>query len=387
MNHGDNGHPFLAVHRLQGERIHALLKSNNVLHSHISPVEHEDDFIAFPLLSVDFSASLKNEISAITNLPVHVIKRIPHVMDEVDPHNRLQSVVKDWLTRLASQKQSPDIQPFIDALPKKWERLGELVLFPSGSFSQEIWTAFSSEDRSELWRAIASVLNVTSIGIQSPIANDAVRSSQATVLLGTSLVKFIDHGIHYEFDAAKVMFSSGNVTERRRIGAMDMSGETVVDAFAGVGYYSFPMLIKAGAAHVHACEMNPPSIDGLVRGAEANGIENRITVHQGNNQESLPQLKRIADRCHLGLLPSSEAAWGLCLQALKSEGGWLHVHMNVKVEEISDWKRRTIEQFQSLSDRMELGFTIRGDHLERVKWYAPYVRHVVYDIECRPERS
>lgn len=58
--------------------------------------------------------------------------------------------------------------------------------------------------------------------------------------------------------------------------------------------------------------------------------------------------------------------------------------MNVKDEEISDWKRSTIEQFQSLSDSMKLGFTIRGDHLERVKWYAPYVRHVVYDVECRP---
>ena len=139
----------------------------------------------------------------------------------------------------------------------------------------------------------------------------------------------------------------------------------------GVGYYSFPMLINAGAAHVHACEMNPPSIDGLVRGAEANGITDRITVYRGNNQKSLPQLKGIADRCHLGLLPSSEAVWGLCLQALKPQGGWLHVHMNVKEEEISDWKRSTIEQFQSLSDSMKLGFTIRGDHLERGQMVCP----------------
>ena len=384
MNHEESVHPFLAVHRLQGARVHALLKSQKILHLHIAPVEHEDDFIAFPLLSIDLSASLKNDISAITNRPVQLILRTPHVMETVDPHNRLRNVVEEWLTRLASKQQIANLQPFLDTLPKKWERLGELVLFPSGSFSQEIWAGCSPEDQSKLWRAIASALNVTSVGIQSPIANDAVRSSQATVLLGTSLVKFIDHGIHYEFDAAQVMFSSGNVTERRRIGAMDMRGETIVDAFAGVGYYSFPMLLNAGAAHVHACEMNPPSIDGLVRGAEANGITDRITVYRGNNQKSLPQLKGIADRCHLGLLPSSEAVWGLCLQALKPQGGWLHVHMNVKEEEISDWKRSTIEQFQSLSDSMKLGFTIRGDHLERVKWYAPYVRHVVYDVECRP---
>ena len=59
------------------------------------------------------------------------------------------------------------------------------------------------------------------------------------------------------------MFSSGNITERRRIGALDMSGETVVDAYAGVGYYAFPMLIHSGAARVHACEINPASLEGL----------------------------------------------------------------------------------------------------------------------------
>lgn len=387
MNHEESGHPFLAVHRILGERIHALLKSSEVLHPHISPVEHENDFIAFPLRSVEFSELLKNEISAITNQPLRLIKRTPHMMEKVDPHTRIQEVVRNWLKHLASNEALANQQAFLDTLPNKWERLGELILFPSGSFGQNIWTETSNEERYELWRAVASALNVTSVGIQSPVAKDTVRSSQAVLLLGSSYVNFIDHGIHYEFDACKVMFSSGNVTERRRIGAMDMNGETIVDAYAGIGYYSFPMLINAGANHVHACEMNPPSIDGLLRGAEANGIADKITVYQGDNQVSLPQLKGIADRCHLGLLPSSEAVWGMSLQALKTTGGWLHVHMNVKEEEIEDWKDSAINQFQSLSDAMELGFSIRGDHLERVKWYAPHVRHVVFDVECRPKES
>ncbi len=387
MNHEEIGHPFLAVHRSMGERIHALLKSNEVLHSHISPVEHGDDFIAFPLRSVDFSELLKNEISAITNQPLRLIKRTPYVMEKVDPHERIQEVVEHWLKQLAPNEALADQGAFLDTLPYKWERLGELVLFPSGSFGQNILTETSKEEQHNLWGAIASALNATSVGIQSPIAKDRVRSSQAVLLHGSSHVNFIDHGIHYEFDACKVMFSSGNVTERRRIGSMDMTGETIVDAYAGVGYYSFPMLINAGAEHVHACEMNPPSIDGLLRGAEANGIADKITVYPGDNQNSLPQLKGIADRCHLGLLPSSEAVWGMCLQALKTKGGWLHVHMNVKEEEIGDWKANTIHQFQSLSDTMGLGFSIRGDHLERVKWYAPHVRHVVFDVECRPYES
>ena len=99
---------------------------------------------------------------------------------------------------------------------------------------------------------MAAALKADSLGIQQPIANDTYRSSQVQMLLGTPEVRFLDHGITYIFDASKVMFSSGNVTERRRIGGMDMHDETVVDAYAGVGYYTLPMLMLAGAAHVHA---------------------------------------------------------------------------------------------------------------------------------------
>ena len=170
------------------------------------------------------------------------------------------------------------MEPFLEHLPKKWERLGDLILFPNGSFSEDIWVILPDESKSNLWVTIASALKVKGIGIQSPIADDAVRSSQATVLHGSSQVSFLDHGIHYQFDAAKVMFSSGNITERRRIGAMNMNGETIVDAYAGIGYYSFPMIVNAGATHVHACEMNPASIEGLLLGAQKNQIENKITV-------------------------------------------------------------------------------------------------------------
>ena len=77
---------------------------------------------------------------------------------------------------------------------------------------------------------MAEALEVTSLGVQAPIADDTFRSSQVEILLGSSEVEFTDHGLTYAFDAAKVMFSSGNVTERRRIGAMHMQGEVVVDA-------------------------------------------------------------------------------------------------------------------------------------------------------------
>ena len=385
MKEDGNHHPFVIVQRLEGERIHRCLKDSQMLHNDIAPVDFEHGTVAFPLASLERFEQQRERVDSLSSIPLEVVLLPPYYMKPTKPQERLNSMVTEWWSGLQRDGTSKHLEPFLEHLPKKWERLGELILFPNGSFSEDIWVNLSDESKSNLWITIASALKVKSIGIQSPIADDAVRSSQATVLHGSSQVSFLDHGIHYQFDAAKVMFSSGNITERRRIGAMNMNGETIVDAYAGIGYYSFPMIVNAGATHVHACEMNPASIEGLLLGAQKNQIENKITVHRGDNQTTLPLLKGKADRCHLGLLPSSEATWGLCLEALKPEGGWLHVHMNVEEEKIDRWKETTVDRMQTMSDECNLGFSIQGVHLERVKWYAPFVRHVVFDIECRPK--
>jgi len=42
------------------------------------------------------------------------------------------------------------------------------------------------------------------------------------------------------------MFAAGNGTERIRFSEMDATGETVLDMFAGIGYFSIPMAKRAG---------------------------------------------------------------------------------------------------------------------------------------------
>ena len=54
-------------------------------------------------------------------------------------------------------------------------------------------------------------------------------------------------------------------------------------------------------------------------GCGKNCVEDRITIHEGDNKLSLPKLEGIADRCHLGLLPSSEGAWFDALKCLKKK--------------------------------------------------------------------
>ena len=47
----------------------------------------------------------------------------------------------------------------------------------------------------------------------------------------------------YCFDVTKTMFSSGNITEKLRVSKFDCCGETVVDLYAGIGYYTLQYLV------------------------------------------------------------------------------------------------------------------------------------------------
>ena len=162
-----------------------------------------------------------------------------------------------------------------------------------------------------------------------------------------------------------------------------MDGEIVIDDFAGIGYYTLPMLVRSNAKHVYACEMNPNSIIALRRGAELNKVLDRLTIVEGDNQETLQSLTGIADRLHLGILPSSQSTWKLAINCLKSTGGMIHIHMNVKESEIEDFSDQCIAELNKYAVN-QCGFeNVSLQHVEKVKWYAPHIRHIVLDVAIR----
>jgi tRNA wybutosine-synthesizing protein 3 len=272
----------------------------------------------------------------------------------------------------------------IQCVPKKWELYGDLAIIPTTSFNSTDWQEiFLSQPHlaEKVWQTTAMCLNVSRLARQAEIADDKLRSSQVTMLLGNSgEVEFTDFGVKFWLDVTKVMFSSGNVTERHRIGSIDMTDEFVVDAFAGIGYYTLPMLVRSNAKHVYALELNPNSVLALNRGAKLNGVSDRLSVIQGDNQVSMRSLSGIADRVHLGILPSSESTWLPALECLKKSGGTLHIHMNVKENELNDFVDYCVEKLSDYAIK-QLGFShVSLNHLEKVKWYAPHVRHIVIDV-------
>jgi len=301
----------------------------------------------------------------------------------IDPHTNLRLALKNWFEQNSTGNFTME-----NNIPLKWEKFGDVALLAKDSFEPgfiEHVSMDSKHDGNELWDAISLALDVRAIGIQQPIANDIVRSSQAILLNSEdSWTKFLDNGVIFTLDVTKVMFSSGNVTERHRIARMNMEDEIIVDCFAGIGYYCLHAIVNAGAKYVHACEINPNSIEALEKALKLNQIEENMTIYPGDNQETLPKLGHLADRVFLGLLPSSQPVWGHAVNCLKQTGGFLHIHMNVEEEKIPNWKKQTIDEINIFAKANGRKLSVVSSRIEKVKWFAPRVRHVVLDLELRP---
>ena len=293
------------------------------------------------------------------------------------------------LVRAAALIVAPDAESRAgpNEIPAKWEKLGDLALLPSESFrSEALWPR---ETRARLYRETAAALGVTRLARQAAVSQGPKRESRAELLWdpesrgGWTETKEL--GVAYGLDVTKVMFSSGNGTEKRRMGAMAAAGETVVDLFAGIGYYTLQLLRHAGVARVIACEWNPHSVEALRRNLERNGFgRDRCEVREGDNRRVAPE--GVADRVLLGLLPDSERAWPTAVAALRDSGGVLHVHGNVASGEESAWARRLEEEIAMRAAELGREWSVRVEHVERVKWYAPRIRHLVADVRCVPAR-
>ena len=373
----------IACPLIQGETLHLVLDEHHLLDSESKP-KRRGETLLLPL-----RLGLRQEqfevLDSLSFETTFSHEEFEKAEASNNPHASLQRSIERWLhANFAAEEWSV----LIPQLPHKWERLGDLIILSEQSFETPEWKKLlnrcSKSQLESLWKNVTEALSGGRLGRQHPIAKDTFRSSQTELLLGDNgWVEFLDHGVRFGFDATKVMFSSGNITERRRIGNISMNEEVVVDAYAGVGYYTLHMAHRSKAMHVHAFEMNPHSIEGLQWAIEANNLKEKITVHQGDNHLLLPSVYGQADRCHLGLLPSSEPVWEHAIQCLKPSGGWLHIHMNVQEKDIESWRNETLGKLRILAEVHERKWFIESQNLEKVKWFSPRVRHVVLDVYCR----
>ncbi|XP_031592294.1 tRNA wybutosine-synthesizing protein 2 homolog [Oreochromis aureus] len=399
-----DGVPCLRVPQCQAQKLRRSLQSKGALDLSLSLVKDSDGTVLLPILA-----------SCLSQLDLQSFRTTVASDDACEvvwSKSALQS--KKEKGRASGSKLEKVLQELLEShgerwteelkrdLPRSFQRHGDLVLLGDTCFVLPLWENMDQQ----LWSTVARGLGAKRLAKIRRISRDGFRSPEVTMLLGEhSWVKHVDNGISYEFDVTKCMFSAGNITEKLRVAGFDCRGETVVDLYAGIGYFTLPYLVHAKASHVHACEWNPNAVEALKKNLEANGVSDRCTIHQGDNRQL--QLCGVADRVNLGLIPSSEDSWSVACRLLRrATGGILHIHQNVtspvqhstasdapqKVsgkkadrEVWQAWADDTAKHIASLlKDFTGTLWTTNIQHIEHVKSYAPHVHHVVLDLECRP---
>jgi tRNA wybutosine-synthesizing protein 3 len=153
--------------------------------------------------------------------------------------------------------------------------------------------------------------------LQGKIVPNGTRDSRLELLVGDNgWVTHNENGVFYSFDATKCMFSSGNRSEKLRMGQLNCRDEVVVDLFAGIGYFAVPFLVKyvscdgprsnvicffkkvilisytcrANAKLVYACEWNPHALVALRRNVSDNHVADRCIILEGDNRVTAPKV-------------------------------------------------------------------------------------------------
>ena len=177
-----------------------------------------------------------------------------------------------------------------------------------------------------------------------------------------------ENGCLFKLDLAKVMWSKGNNNERLRIANLVQDGETVLDMFAGIGYFSIPIGVHANPSEVISIEINPNSFHFLCENIELNKLDN-ITPVLGDCMVETPKFK--ADRIIMGYVKTTHHYLDTAINSL-NKGGIIHYHETVPEKLIS---KRPVERVIQAADDREVEVL----KLNKIKKYAPGVEHVVID--------
>lgn len=175
----------------------------------------------------------------------------------------------------------------------------------------------------------------------------------------------------YKMDVSQVMWSKGNTAERMRLTKLVGEDETVVDLFAGIGYFSIPIAVHSQPTKVYAVEINPVSHYYLKENIILNRVVDIIEPVLGNCRDFAPQ--KVADRILMGYIGNTHEYLDVAMNALRA-GGIVHYHEAVP-EKLKF--TRPVRRIQSAAQDREVEIL----HQRVIKKYAPGVYHVVIDAK------
>ena len=253
----------------------------------------------------------------------------------------------------------------IKYLPKKWEKIGDIVIIKIDSKLNKHKLAIG-ETYSKVLKC-KTILNDIG-GIKGEL-----RQPKIKFIYGDkdTITVHKENNIKFKLDPQKIMFSSGNMNERIRMATISNSKETVVDLFAGIGYFSLPIAVYSKPKKIIAFEKNSISFSFLKENIVLNHVTEIVEPVLGDCRKVAPH--NIADRVILGYFGNTYKFLQTALNCLKNETGIIHYH-DIFPEENIPKKAMTLVKEKIKKDVKLINYNI-------VKSYAPGIKHVVFDIK------
>lgn len=179
-----------------------------------------------------------------------------------------------------------------------------------------------------------------------------------------------ENGCLFKLDLSKVMWSKGNNNERLRISKLVKDNETVMDMFAGIGYFSIPIGVHSNMKKLYAIEINPNSYYFLKENIKLNKINN-IEAILGDSREIAPNYS--VDRIIMGYVKTTHHYLKVAIDSL-NKGGILHYHETVPLKLI---KTRPINRIKEIATNRDVELL----KITKIKQYSPGVGHIVVDVK------
>jgi len=191
------------------------------------------------------------------------------------------------------------------------------------------------------------------------------------------VVEHKEHGITYRFDITKIMFSKGNLNERKYLATLVKQEEIVVDMFAGIGYFSLPIGKHSHAQKIYSIELNPDSYNSLVENIKINHLEGKIIPINGNCKEEVLKLSDtgiFADRVIMGVFPAPLEYVKEALTITKKKGTMFHFEGVVE----KDNHITLFKDFNVIAEKEHYKSELKSYRI--VKSFGPNLYHTVLDI-------
>lgn len=253
-------------------------------------------------------------------------------------------------------------------LPKKWERIGDVLTL--------VLPKIYNDYKFLIGETYAEVLKCKTVQNYLGEISGVFRTPKVEIIYGSRNTETVhkENNIKYKLDPAKIMFSSGNMSERKRMANISNKHEVVVDMFAGIGYFTIPIAVYSKPKKIFSCEINPISYGYLCDNIILNDVRKIVKPLLGDNKKTAPE--NSADRIIMGYLKKTELYLERAFKCLKNGKGKVHYHDTCPDNSIPDNALNIVEKIGKKNHKkiILLDYKI-------VKSYAPGISHIVLDLE------